>query len=70
LIDPLRARSRRISRLADNFSPLAANEIREGTNMKDDTEDVPMIYLLYAVLGIAALGVGVVITLIMVFRMS
>jgi hypothetical protein len=37
--------------------------------MKDDTEDLPMSYLLYAVLGIAALGVGVVVALIVVFRM-
>jgi hypothetical protein len=37
--------------------------------MKEDTEDMPMIYLVYAVLGIAALGVGVAVTLIVVFRM-
>ena len=61
------ARFQRISRSADNSCRLGANE--GGTSMKEDTEDMPMIYLVYAVLGIAALGVGVAVTLIVVFRM-
>ena len=33
-------------------------KLRERTNMKDDPDDIPMVYLLYVVLAIAVLVVG------------
>jgi hypothetical protein len=40
---------------------------QKGTKMKDDPNDIPMVYLLYVVLGILVLVAGSVIFIIRMF---
>jgi hypothetical protein len=40
---------------------------KNGANMKDNPEDIPIVYLLYVVLGILLLAAGAVIFVVRMF---
>ncbi len=48
----------------DGVAPIAS---KKGAQMKDDPEDIPVVYLLYVVLGILVLLAGAIIFIVRMF---